>query len=165
MQATNKIRRRKLIVLPDLQKRIIRDMSLIPILALIMGTVIVGVSVRLMLSEVNASGVQLPGLYGFLGSLAGFFFLACYVTLTLAARISNRIAGPIYRLDKVVEQFMQGDTQVRVSFRKDDYLTEIADNVNLLLEVIEKKQHPSVPEDAEEKSPEEVLVSSTTGDA
>ena len=123
-------RRRILIVNPQLQKRLIRDVSLVPIMALIAGVVVTAVSFRLLLLDAVDAGVALPGVYPFLGCLAGFVFLAAFVTLNMATRISNRVAGPLYRLHRAMEEIAEGNLDCRIHFREGDYLEETAEVFN-----------------------------------
>ena len=51
-----------------------------------------------------------------------------------ALRFSHRIAGPIYRITKSLQQVRSGDIGFRVHLRQGDHLTEIAAELNLLLD-------------------------------
>ena len=130
----NPERRRTLIVNPVLQKRLIRDVSLVPILALIAGVAVTAVSFRLLLLDAVDAGITLPGVYPFLGCLAGFVFLSAFVTLNMAARISNRVAGPLVRLHRAMERLGQGDFDCRIRFREGDYLEDTAEVFNRLVD-------------------------------
>ena len=56
-----------------------------------------------------------------------------------AIRFSHRIAGPVYRLKKSLDDAIAGDYSVRISLRKRDFLKDIADKMNQLLEALDKK--------------------------
>ena len=138
MKEKPKFKRRKLIVNPSLQHRLIRDVSSVPIIVLIAGMTIMAVSFRLMIQQALDADVLLPGIHGFLGCMAVFVFMACYVTLNMATRVSNRVAGPLYRLHKAMDQLTKGDTDCRVKFRDGDYLTETADVFNRLVDFLKE---------------------------
>lgn len=146
-------RRRNLIVNPGLQKRLIRDVSLVPVVALIAGVAITAVSFRLLLLDAVDAGVTLPGVYPFLGCLAAFVFLAAFVTLNMAARISNRVAGPLYRLHRAMEELAKGNTNCHVHFREKDYLEETAEVFNRLVDSLAQgaSEKPPRPEAAAEE--------------
>lgn len=50
---------------------------------------------------------------------------------------SHRVAGPIYRLEKAVEQFLRGDFSGRIRLRKTDEFKEIETVVNGLAEFLD----------------------------
>jgi nitrogen fixation/metabolism regulation signal transduction histidine kinase len=58
------------------------------------------------------------------------------VIVLIAANIyySHRIAGPVYRMKKVVQQKLDGQKVEPIRFRKDDEFQELADLVNRLME-------------------------------
>ncbi len=47
-----------------------------------------------------------------------------------SAITSNRIAGPVYRLKKVLREIADGDLTVRIKLRKRDYLQDLAQEIN-----------------------------------
>ena len=66
------------------------------------------------------------------------FFVSSAVNLSLAifmtVFISNRFAGPIYRLEKELDLYISGEKkQFNVSFRKTDYLHPLAEKINQAL--------------------------------
>jgi nitrogen fixation/metabolism regulation signal transduction histidine kinase len=156
MSGNPKNQRKTLIVYPELQKRFIRDVSVVPLVALSMGIVLMGISFRLVLLQAAAADVVLPSIYGLLISMAAFVFVAAFVTVNMAVRISNRVAGPIYRLNQSMEQLRKGEENCRVTFRKGDYMLDTADVFNALAETIEaeRKQNGQESVEAEEKEEE-----------
>jgi len=55
-------------------------------------------------------------------------------------RLSHRIAGPIVQIKRVIEQASKGEYKSRIQLRSNDYLHEIGDELNLLLEKLENQQ-------------------------
>lgn len=53
--------------------------------------------------------------------------------------VSHRIAGPLYRLRRVLKAAAEGDLSVRVTIRKNDYLAKEADVVNELISAFTSK--------------------------
>ena len=50
----------------------------------------------------------------------------------LSIFVSHKIAGPVYRLKRSLEQITAGDLALRVHLRKGDDLQDLADQLNLL---------------------------------
>lgn len=53
--------------------------------------------------------------------------------------MSHRFAGPIYRLEKDLEDIAKGNFSLRIKFRKKDELKSIAEGINKILGEIEKR--------------------------
>ena len=66
---------------------------------------------------------------------------AVVVTLVLwrVLILSHRLAGPIYRLEKDLQDIARGKFSMRIKFRKKDELHSIADGINRILDEIEKR--------------------------
>lgn len=61
------------------------------------------------------------------------------IIITIGILLSRRLAGPIERIEKELEEIVAGDlVSKRLRLRKDDELRPIVDSVNVLLERIEK---------------------------
>jgi methyl-accepting chemotaxis protein len=52
-------------------------------------------------------------------------------------RLSHRIVGPMVQIQRVLERAIKGKYEARINLRTNDYLNEIADDINLLLEKLE----------------------------
>ena len=50
---------------------------------------------------------------------------------------SHRIAGPVYRMNRVISDVLSGKTEERVVLRKNDTLSELAENINILIDRVE----------------------------
>ena len=53
--------------------------------------------------------------------------------------VSHRIAGPIYRLEKDLQNIAKGNFSMRIKFRKKDELKSIAEGINRILDEIENR--------------------------
>jgi methyl-accepting chemotaxis protein len=62
------------------------------------------------------------------------------VVAALSVVLSNRIAGPLYRLETVLKEVIEsGDPSKRIVLRKGDELQSLADLLNRLLERMSRK--------------------------
>lgn len=70
------------------------------------------------------------------------FILAIVSALLISWRIlilSHRLAGPIYRLERDLEDIAKGNFSIRIKFRKKDELKSIAEGINKILDEMEKR--------------------------
>ncbi len=66
--------------------------------------------------------------------LLGFTSVCLIVTWISALYLSNRIAGPVYKMEKVIDQHLAGDKDVRIEIRKTDFFSGLVSKINLLLD-------------------------------
>lgn len=59
---------------------------------------------------------------------------AFIVMILLSILVSHRIAGPIYRVEKDLDEIVKGDYSRRIKFRAGDDLQELAEKINKLLD-------------------------------
>lgn len=82
----------------------------------------------------------------------GDFFLVPFVLMTLIVvlgislagmvifiLLSHRIAGPLYRFEKVLEQLRDGDLTTTVHLRSTDQLLELQNSLNSFIETLTKR--------------------------
>ncbi len=55
-------------------------------------------------------------------------------------RLSHRIVGPMIQIQRVLEKALKGKYDSRIQLRSNDYLHEIAEDLNLLLEKLDGKR-------------------------
>ena len=55
-------------------------------------------------------------------------------------RLSHRIVGPMIQIQRVLEKALKGKYDSRIQLRSNDYLHEIAEELNLLLEKLDGKR-------------------------
>lgn len=61
------------------------------------------------------------------------------ISLFITLYVSNRFAGPLFRLEREIDHFLAGNTKnLDVSFRKSDYLHSLSRKVNRLASSPEK---------------------------
>jgi signal transduction histidine kinase len=59
----------------------------------------------------------------------------------LAIVLSHRIAGPIFRIKKTLDEIIKGDYSKRLHLRNTDELQDVAESINNLMELLEKKKN------------------------
>lgn len=144
MELGNKNRRKVLVVNENMQRRIILAVALLPTIGLTTAAVIVAVFCRRLLGEASQAEADLPSLVPLFLSVLGFVVVCGVVVLHQALRFSHKIAGPVYRITRSMERIREGDVGFRVNLRRGDYLTEIADELNLLLDWLNENPPPGV---------------------
>ena len=59
----------------------------------------------------------------------------------LAIVLSHRIAGPIFHIKKTLDEVTKGDYSKRLYLRNTDELKDVAESINNLMELLEKKKN------------------------
>jgi len=131
-------KRRQLIVDPDLQKRVMRDVGALPFVSLAVGVLLMGFFTRRILVEADASGAELPSILPFMAAVLAFIVVTSFALLTQGMRISNRIAGPQVRFKRFTEQVLRGESGVTLRLRDQDYAHATADEFNRLIRTIDE---------------------------
>lgn len=139
-------RRKTLVVNKEIQDRIVLKVSLFPMLALLVGAFAIMILSTQIKAEAAEAAAYLPSMGLFLFSVVGFVAVFGIILIRQAKIFSNQIAGPIYRICKSLEEVRAGNTDLRIQLREGDFNTEIADEINLLLDWMASK-------DQEEKNP------------
>ena len=132
-------RRKKLIVLPELQLRMIRQAAFWPLATLVIASTIVGIAWRQVLGEAAELEGQFHSLAWLLAAFALLVGSAVFVILYQAMLFSNRVAGPVYQIHKALAAVREGDLCIRVKLRDKDLLTETADELNKTLQILEQR--------------------------
>ncbi len=65
--------------------------------------------------------------------------LIIVMLLILGLRISHKIAGPIYRLEKELDEIAKGNFAIRIKMRSRDELIGIAQKINRILDRAQEK--------------------------
>lgn len=63
-------------------------------------------------------------------ALAALELVALVIVYLVSRRISFRIAGPVYAIEKKMRTFADGDLTVHITLRKEDYFHEVSNSVN-----------------------------------
>lgn len=116
-----------------LQHRIVADLGLWPIVALVAGAIGLGVLIAAVNQEAHERAVHLRTLTQLTCGLVGFILATSFLLLTQARRVSNRVAGPQVRVRQVIDDVLAGNTAMRVHIRAGDYLHDAADDINRLI--------------------------------
>lgn len=61
------------------------------------------------------------------------------VALAAGLLVSHKVAGPIYRIGKVAGQVGEGQMSKRIELRRGDYIRELADKLNVMLDQVENR--------------------------
>lgn len=61
------------------------------------------------------------------------------VALAAGLVVSHKVAGPIYRIGMVAGQVGQGQMDKRIALRRGDYVRELADKLNTMLDQVETR--------------------------
>lgn len=160
--ATNTNRRRKLLVNAPVQNRIIRSISWPPALVLSFTTLVLCVYCRNLADEALMARVELPSLVPIFVTVISFLFVALGYVILNALKISNRIAGPMYRLRKTLEDVKAGDFTSRATLRDSDFLKVFADDLNEFLDWLE--EHPPQGVATGSSAPAQPAVADDAGD-
>lgn len=139
-----KIKRRKLFIKGTLQGRYLRLL----VLAMFLPTVFIGGCLYYLILHILAEEIVFPD------AIASLLFPAIakinvivliglpilfLVILFLGLLLSHRIAGPIFRLEKDLEEIAEGNFNRRITFRKKDEMRSVADKINKLLDKVQER--------------------------
>lgn len=72
--------------------------------------------------------------------LASMWLFSTVLLTFLGVYVTNKIAGPVYRLRKSMQAIASGGAIENVGFRKGDYFFELADEYNSVLERLRKAE-------------------------
>lgn len=125
-------RRKRVIVLPQLQRRIVARSTLLPCLMLLTISSIVALQFSSIFAEVGELGVEIAGLGRLLVAMLISGVAMCGLVLWQAVYFSHRLAGPVYRITKSMRELGETGRANDLRLRRGDYLTEVADEFNKL---------------------------------
>lgn len=63
-----------------------------------------------------------------------FAALSMVIAWTGALYLSHRVAGPIYNINRALEDFLDGNDDVKITLRKHDFFPELAAKINKVFE-------------------------------
>jgi methyl-accepting chemotaxis protein len=146
-------RRRKILIIPKLQLSLVMAALIVFILAAVIFFATVNV-VFLKLREIGLSAgltpesvffTDLKSLEDATAMVYGITVLVGIVTLYIGGlKLSHRVAGPIYVLNRHIQQVTAGETFSDLRLRKDDFMQDVQASFNQLLkqyrELLEKSQ-------------------------
>ncbi|GAB4138048.1 MAG: hypothetical protein Fur0037_03570 [Planctomycetota bacterium] len=127
-------RRRRFIVNAPMQRRIVLSTAVLPALALGAVAVVTAIWCNGTMNRALEIDPLLPNLTPLIYVSSAFQVVAGVLLVLSTLKVSHRVAGPAYRICKSLERIRSGDISFRVQLRKKDHLTEIADEMNRLLD-------------------------------
>jgi methyl-accepting chemotaxis protein len=125
------------------QNRILLGFCVAPIASLAAFMVAVLFFADRLTGEAIALDVELVNLRPALIVIGVFVVLSAALTFFQALKHSQRIAGPVKRIRMSLAQIRAGDRLLRIRLRQGDYLTEVAEDINALLETLQAEATPS----------------------
>ncbi len=66
--------------------------------------------------------------------MISWILLLFVIGVGLSILVSHRVAGPIYRFEKIFDKLLEGDLKQKVFLRKNDELQELAEKINGVIE-------------------------------
>lgn len=117
-----------------LQRRTVRSVALLPSAILLAGFALVAVFCSSLLEEAAESRLHLPSLVPLFVAVICVLGAAALVVWFQALRMAQRLAGPAFRLVKSMQRVRGGDISFRVHLRRGDHLTDVAAELNNVLD-------------------------------
>ena len=134
----NFFRRRHFIINKDLQFSLLTISIFYLLLFLVVVGSILFIPVMLELDRVDYASEQAVQAASKILYLHSKFWPAVLLVLVLiclhSIRTSHKIAGPLYRFDRLYESMKEGNLSKKVALRKGDYLRNEMENINEMLE-------------------------------
>ena len=134
----NFFRRRHFIINKDLQFSLLTISIFYLLLFLVVIGSILFIPVMIELDRVDYASEQAVNAASKILYLHSKFWPAVLLVLVLiclhSIRTSHKIAGPLYRFDRLYESMKEGNLPKKVTLRKGDYLKNEMENINEMLE-------------------------------
>jgi methyl-accepting chemotaxis protein len=132
-------RRRTRVVDASRQARIVFGLTALPMGVLLLAAIVMWILARNLFDEAEASNADLPSLGPLVMTQFVFVVLAGALAVWEAWRYSHRVVGPAHRLASSLRRLRGGDTSFRVELRRGDELQVIADELNALVEQLQRQ--------------------------
>lgn len=145
--------RKRLVIDATLQQRMVIEQAWPAALAVLVGVSVLGVLASNLGQEAALAGVELPSLSVVMTAAFAFVILTAVFIVVVAVRFSHRVAGPIFAIRKTLRASLDGDRDARVRLRSNDFLVDLVDDLNALLEqraAAEPEPAASHPEESDE---------------
>jgi hypothetical protein len=123
-----------LVIDSPLQTSVVREVGGKTVAVLTLSILVVGWFMRQTVLEVEAQNAAVPSLTRLFLALVGSVCVTTFVLMTRSLRVSHRVAGPQFAIRRAVSRFLDGERDVRVRLRGDDYLHATAEDINRLIE-------------------------------
>ena len=140
MAEPTQFKRRTIFIKKNLQ---IRYMLLI-IISVLCGLAIMTLELTATLSDLfDAYPTLMQPVYDeFIPIVSGFFYkIVIYVlfVVLISAVLSHKMAGPVYRFEQTCKAIAKGDFSQRIHLRKGDQFTELQEEFNKMMDVVESR--------------------------
>lgn len=130
-------KRRKILVDPQFQVRLAFWASILAAVEVMVGSVAV---MAVALTSIWVPVARESGFfYKFVGVIALVVLGATAVNFMIALLVSHKIAGPVYRLKKSMEQVSAGDLSLLIKLREGDELQELKDSFNEMVNSLRQR--------------------------
>ncbi|MBF0297512.1 MAG: HAMP domain-containing protein [Oligoflexia bacterium] len=138
---------KNLIINPKFQFKYLLWVNLGGIILTILYTIVFYVYIRenyqLLVEMVDMTDAARNLLYSELNKII-FYLIACafffLIVITIwGVFISHKVAGPLYKLKKVINEIKNGDVNQRVYFRENDEFKDVATAFNEMLDYLQKR--------------------------
>lgn len=134
-------KRRQFMVDPHLQKKVMANFFVLGITIIFINLAMSYFLVNRIIGHIENVSQASPELYEFVIKAAGdlmMYSLIANIAIIIGFCVyglvfSNRIAGPIFNLNRAIHRILENEKEVQVQFRKDDYFHELSSNMNLLI--------------------------------
>jgi hypothetical protein len=135
-------KRRKTLILPKLQLSLVKAALVLFIAAAVIFYATINIVFKRLEEIAIAAGLdqnhpffaELSSLENVTATVYGITVLLSIITIYVGGlRLSHRIAGPIYVLNRHIERICRGETSEDLKFRKDDFMLDVKDNFNKLM--------------------------------
>jgi hypothetical protein len=125
-----RIARKQLVVNRPLQSRFVVTLSW-PIVACITTTMVsLFWFTGRIADQAYETGVAIDGLASLLVTVIAFVAASIIYLVWHFFRVSNRVVGPMDRMERALDRFRAGERDVRIELRKGDFLLETADHLD-----------------------------------
>ena len=74
-------------------------------------------------------------------SVLALLVISGILLVYISIRFTHHIAGPIYKLEKTVDNLVKGHKAESIKFRKTDFICGLADKFNILIEELNKTRN------------------------
>jgi methyl-accepting chemotaxis protein len=150
-------RRKSVIVDASAQRRMILGISVLPLAVMLIAAIAMWFFGNRLFEEAKDSNADLPSL----GVLTMIQYLFVVTTGALAViqavRYSNRVIGPAVRIKRSLQQIRAGDLETPIKLRKGDALTDVADELNRLMEHLRRNTPAKTPVSTEKPEADSAL--------
>lgn len=72
-----------------------------------------------------------------ISQMSGYFlllvFLSVFLAWSTALYLSNRIAGPVYNIVRVLDRYIAGEKNLEIKIRDNDYFSELVERLNKII--------------------------------